>query len=199
MVTLEVERQKRYYHVLSSQTRPVCWFGAWCFGKGGTLHWPLVWRRGWRVAGQWRAKLPWREVRTGRGTGVTIVLLRIPQAQLQRCCRGQKRFWVSKRKWLLDKPSSIRHFLTTAGGGQPLTPGIKVQGDATAATQPARAGPLADCAPTAAATTTRPHTLQFHPHCSVPLNRKKKPWNSCLSLWSLPSRPCGSGVKNSIS
>ncbi len=35
---------------------------------------------------------------------------------------------------------------------------------------------LSDCTPTTtAATTTQPHTLQFHPHCSAPLNRKKKP------------------------
>lgn len=88
---------------------------------------------------------------------------------------------VSKRRnLLLDKPSPIRHFLSTTGGGRPLTSSIKVQGDATAATQPARAFPSLTATPTppthlTAASTNQPHTLQFHPHCSAPLNRKKKP------------------------
>lgn len=93
---------------------------------------------------------------------------------------------VSKRRnLLLDKPSPIRHFLSTTGGGRPLTSSIKVQGDATAATQPARAFPSLTATPThplppyrcllTAASTNQPHTLRFHPHCSAPLNRKKKP------------------------
>lgn len=56
-----------------------------------------------------------------------------------------------------------------------MTFSIKVQGDATAATQPPSQPELSLSDWTLTTTTTQPHTLQFHPHCSAPLNRKIKP------------------------
>lgn len=112
----------------------------------GGLYGPLVKGRGLEATGG----RSYPEERWERGAFSGFVLSRIPQAQLQRCCRGNA-FESFQRKWLLDKPPRFATF------------------------SPRREADLWPLVSKYRETPPPAPPLQFHPHCSAPLNRKKKP------------------------
>lgn len=154
---------------ISCQTRWVSLLGARVLHRGYATLTTSVEKGGWQKPVKGEATLK----RGENWEGVWIVLSRIPQAQLQRCCRGQKRFWKFLKGEIycwINRPQ-FSTFSTPPGEDNLWPPVSKYR--VTPQQPPSQPEPsLSDCTPT---TTTQPHTLQFHPHCSAPLNRKKKP------------------------